>query len=568
MYPRNAASPPRIAIGQVVLIADGTVQTSGVSVVVRAEGGSETAGGGTISYGASSNIVYYTPTQAETNYTAFVVVAYKASCFSVSQTVITTASATSGYAGIDWSKVTNPTSTVGLSGTTVGTTTTNTDMRGTDSAATATALATAQADLDILTGSDGVTLATSQPNYAPAVAGNSMALTAAAVDAIWDEQLTGATHNVTDSAGKRIRNVQEWGTYEGGSIFIDTINGSAGTTDYESGTILNPVNSIADANTLAASLNLARFAITPGSSITFAATQSTQIFNGAEYTIALGGQDISDTQIIGATVSGTATATSSPSFRDCTIGTANLPATIIENCLLNSTLTLGEAGNYDFINSHGEGLTGCIIDMGAAIGNSNLTFCNWSGVLELQNMGATGTDVAGVGGCGIITINANCTGGTLYLIGNFSVTDNSGGAVTIVYDDGYTNISSILTDTGTTIPATLGSPAGASVSADIAAVKSDSAAILTDTGTTLPATLAALNNISVADILTTQMTESYAADGVAPTLAQALFLIQQTIGDFTISGTTITVKKLNGSTTAATYTLDSSTAPTSRTRAS
>ena len=37
-----------------------------------------------------------------------------------------------------------------------------------DAAATATALATAQTDLDTLTGSDGVTLATSQPNYAPA----------------------------------------------------------------------------------------------------------------------------------------------------------------------------------------------------------------------------------------------------------------------------------------------------------------------------------------------------------------------------------------------------------------
>lgn len=37
-----------------------------------------------------------------------------------------------------------------------------------DACATATALATAQADLDILTGSDGATLATSQPNYAPA----------------------------------------------------------------------------------------------------------------------------------------------------------------------------------------------------------------------------------------------------------------------------------------------------------------------------------------------------------------------------------------------------------------
>jgi hypothetical protein len=43
-------------------------------------------------------------------------------------------------------------------------------MRGTDSAATATALTTAQNDLDTLTGSDGVTLATSQPNYAPATA--------------------------------------------------------------------------------------------------------------------------------------------------------------------------------------------------------------------------------------------------------------------------------------------------------------------------------------------------------------------------------------------------------------
>lgn len=74
-------------------------------------------------------------------------------------------------------------------------------------------------------------------------------------------------------------------------------------------------------------------------------------------------------------------------------------------------------------------------------------------------------------------------------------------------------------------------------------------------------------HISVADILTTQMSEAYAADGVAPTLAQCLFLIQQTIGDFVVSGTTLTAKKLDGSTTAATYTLDDASNPTSRTRA-
>jgi len=64
-----------------------------------------------------------------------------------------------------------------------------------------------------------------------------------------------------------------------------------------------------------------------------------------------------------------------------------------------------------------------------------------------------------------------------------------------------------------------------------------------------------------------QMTEAYAADGVAPTMAQCLFMIMQMLGEFAISGTTITVKKLDGSTTAFTSALDSSTPPiTSRTR--
>ena len=63
------------------------------------------------------------------------------------------------------------------------------------------------------------------------------------------------------------------------------------------------------------------------------------------------------------------------------------------------------------------------------------------------------------------------------------------------------------------------------------------------------------------------MVESYAADGVAPTLAQCLFLIQQAVMDFSIAGTTLTIKKLDGTTSAATCTLDDSLNPTSRTRA-
>ena len=74
---------------------------------------------------------------------------------------------------------------------------------------------------------------------------------------------------------------------------------------------------------------------------------------------------------------------------------------------------------------------------------------------------------------------------------------------------------------------------------------------------------------AVADIWsTTAIGESYASDGSAGTGAQLLYQIQQALTEFAISSTTVTVKKLDGSTTASTYTLDDASSPTSRTRAS
>lgn len=69
-----------------------------------------------------------------------------------------------------------------------------------------------------------------------------------------------------------------------------------------------------------------------------------------------------------------------------------------------------------------------------------------------------------------------------------------------------------------------------------------------------------------AGVLRSALTEDYAADGTPPTLEQAIFLIQQSLHEFSITGTTRTVKKLDGTTQAAAFTLDSSTAPTSTTR--
>lgn len=151
MYPRNAASPERIAIGPVVLIADGTVQTSGVTVRILPFGGSEADGAGTTAY-STDGVVVYTPTQAETDYTSFVLIAKKSACIPASVTVVTSARSVSGEvqvggyatgqaplqpttagrtldvsvggeAGIDLANIGSPTTTVNLSGVTIKTAT-------------------------------------------------------------------------------------------------------------------------------------------------------------------------------------------------------------------------------------------------------------------------------------------------------------------------------------------------------------------------------------------------------------------------------------------------------------
>jgi len=83
----------------------------------------------------------------------------------------------------------------------------------------------------------------------------------------------------------------------------------------------------------------------------------------------------------------------------------------------------------------------------------------------------------------------------------------------------------------------------------------------------LTATMKASVNSEVVDTLTVDtIADSYATDGSQPTIAQALLAIHQMMQEKSISGTTLTVKKPDGSTTAMTFTLDSATTPTSVTR--
>jgi hypothetical protein len=182
MYPRNAASPPTIDLGQILQLSDGTVQTSGASVRVKIGTGAWGAGAGSLDCDATSGIWTYAPTQAETDDAFFVVAAYKSGCSALSKTVITSASATAGYAGLDWSKINAPTTTVGLSGTTIKTATdVETDTQDIQSRLPATL--------------DSGNMRSSVQNIG------------AVADGVWDEAY--ADHNIAGSFGKLLNTIRK-----------------------------------------------------------------------------------------------------------------------------------------------------------------------------------------------------------------------------------------------------------------------------------------------------------------------------------------------------------------------
>lgn len=123
-----------------------------------------------------------------------------------------------GAAGIDWGNVENKATANDLAGTDIqlcDTVTTNTDVRGTDGVDTAT-----------MRGTDSAALASvcTEPRLAELDPANLPTDVANVKDDVWDEVLTGATHNVTDSAGKRLRQIDEGNQIHSGTAQAGTAN--------------------------------------------------------------------------------------------------------------------------------------------------------------------------------------------------------------------------------------------------------------------------------------------------------------------------------------------------------
>jgi len=200
--------------------------------------------------------------------------------------------------------------------------------------------------------------------------------------------------------------------YDGGQVWIDTVNGIAGTEAFVNGVADNPSLTLANAITIAASVRLNQFHVSNDSSITFAESHVSEVWDGHGWTLALGGQDISQAHIYHANdVSGTGTTPTGEvhildshiaSSVACTLGQAH-----ITNCLLGAGgLVLSQAADYNIDNSRSgiAGATAPTIDMGAAVGATNLAVRDWRGGLTLNNLAAG--DVVSLDGIfGTITLN-------------------------------------------------------------------------------------------------------------------------------------------------------------------
>lgn len=228
---------------------------------------------------------------------------------------------------------------------------------------------------------------------------------------------TDGTHFATDRVLCSYAIVTQSVGYAKGSIWVDTIDGTAGTENYVNGTADNPCLTWADAITISGQMNIHRFELSSETAIVLTANSDYYNITGYGATIDLNGQSCSAALIEGAVISGVCTGALTPWFKNCSIGTVTLPPSNLDRCGFTSTTTVGSAGDFFLVDCFSQvaGSSSPIFDM-AAIGACNISNRRWGGGWQINNIAAG--DV----------ISAEATvGGTLTLNGANGNTEVRGG---------------------------------------------------------------------------------------------------------------------------------------------
>lgn len=170
-----------------------------------------------------------------------------------------------------------------------------------------------------------------------------------------------------------------------------------------------------------------------GSSITLATSIINQNYIGNNWTLALGGQDISNAYVSGASVTGIATTpTGEAHFEKCHIGDSTIGECHIDRCNLGGTLTIGTAGDYllEHPVSDVAGSGNPVLDMNSVIGATSVSIRGLKGGLTVNNLITDHTLTIGGDELGAITLNG--ADATVELRGIYkSFTNNLTGSPTV-----------------------------------------------------------------------------------------------------------------------------------------
>jgi len=223
--------------------------------------------------------------------------------------------------------------------------------------------------------------------------------------------------------------------YEAGAIWVDTSLDNTNTESYVDGVADNPVSTWAAALTLSSQLNLHKFILAPGSSITLSGNSDNYSIIGYSATVALAGQSVSGAYFEGCIITGDddGSNTIPTRYRGCKFSDSTLGRHELCGCSFTGNITLAEAGDYLWDQcvsfASGDGTP----DVTFPAGNANLNVRHYSGGMEVNSMAAG--DSMRYEGEGELKIAASCTGGTIAIRGCIGpVTDEASGAVTLIED--------------------------------------------------------------------------------------------------------------------------------------
>jgi hypothetical protein len=216
--------------------------------------------------------------------------------------------------------------------------------------------------------------------------------------------------------------------YADGAVWLDTVNGTAGSVNYVNGTADYPCLLLSDALLLCTQMKMRHIEVINGSTLTLTGPLTNYTFSGETWILALGSQVLTHCMFGGAEVSGTCTGTDIH-FKDCHINVVTVPPCHFVHCYFKNVVTFGASGDYHMFQCSTMGTGGLTLNVATfefnSLANLFVSIRAWSGATKFKHVVAT--DEIHWNGWGTITLDTTCTGGLIVISGNSNLVDQSGG---------------------------------------------------------------------------------------------------------------------------------------------